>query len=96
MAIAAWFRYLLGVDDNGDLMEVSSDPRLPELQEALSTVKYDDVKSYNGQILPILSNETIFASNLVEIGLSDKIEEMFVQMLSGKGAVRRTLHGYVS
>lgn len=96
LAIAAWFRYLLGVDDNGDLMEVSSDPRLPELQEALSTVKYDDVKSYNGQILPILSNETIFASNLVEIGLSDKIEEMFVQMLSGKGAVRRTLHGYVS
>lgn len=96
LAIAAWFRYLLGMDDEGNVMEVSADPRLSELQNALSEVKYDDVTSYKGQLLPILSNETIFASNLVEIGLSHKIEEMFVKMLSGKGAVRKTLHEYVS
>lgn len=96
LAIAAWFRYLLGRDDEGNVMEVSADPRLSELQNALSEVKYDDVTSYKGQLLPILSNETIFASNLVEIGLSHKIEEMFVKMLSGKGAVRKTLHEYVS
>lgn len=95
LAIAAWFRYLLGVDDNGEKMEVSGDPLLESLQAELSTIVYDDPSSYNGQIIPILSNESIFASNLVEIGMAKKIEGMFVKMLSGRGSVRKTLHEYV-
>ena len=47
-----------------------------------------------GQIKDILANENIFAINLVEAGLSEKIENMFKEMLK-EGAVRSTLHKYV-
>ena len=47
-----------------------------------------------GQIKDILANENIFAINLVEAGLSEKIENMFKEMLK-EGAVRDTLHKYV-
>ncbi len=94
LAIAAWLRYLLGIDDNGNTMEVSSDPQLQDLQDKLSGIVYNDVSTYNGQIKDILANENIFAINLVEAGLSDKIENMFKEMLK-EGAVRSTLHKYV-
>ncbi|SDI96743.1 fructuronate reductase [Lachnospiraceae bacterium G41] len=94
LAIAAWLRYLLGVDDKGNAMEVSSDPQLEDLQDKLSGIRYNDVNTYNGQIKDILANENIFAINLVEAGLSEKIENMFKEMLK-EGAVRSTLHKYV-
>ena len=94
LAIAAWLRYLLGTDDNGNPMEVSSDPQLDDLQDKLSGIVYNDVNTYNGQIKDILANENIFAINLVEAGLSEKIENMFKEMLK-EGAVRSTLHKYV-
>ena len=94
LAIAAWLRYLLGIDDNGNPMEVSSDPQLEDLQDKLSGIVYNDVSTYNGQIKDILANENIFAINLVEAGLSEKIENMFKEMLK-EGAVRSTLHKYV-
>ena len=95
LAVAAWLRYLLGIDDEGNTMEVSADPQLEDLQSKLKGIEYDRQDSYKGQLLAILSNETIFASDLVESGLSVKIEQMFVEMLAGKGSVRKTLHKYV-
>ena len=94
LAIAAWLRYLLGVNDKGETMEVSADPQLEDLQTKLSGIVYNDVNTYNGQIKDILSNENIFAINLIDAGLSDKIENMFKEMLK-EGAVRDTLHKYV-
>ena len=94
LAIAAWLRYLLGVNDKGETMEVSADPQLEDLQTKLSGIVYNDINTYNGQIKDILSNENIFAINLVKTGLSDKIENMFKEMLK-EGAVRSTLHKYV-
>jgi fructuronate reductase len=94
LAIAAWLRYLLGVNDKGEAMEVSADPQLEDLQTKLSGIVYNDVNTYNGQIKDILSNENIFAINLIDAGLSDKIENMFKEMLK-EGAVRDTLHKYV-
>jgi len=52
--------------------------------------------SYHGQIKEILANETIFAQDLCKVGLGNRIEEMFIKMLAGKGAVRRTLHFYIA
>ena len=96
LAIAAWFRYLLGIDDNGKEMEVSADPQLEDLQNKLKGIAFKDVDSYHGQLKCILSNENIFALDLVKAGLSVKIEDMFKEMLSSEGAVRKTLHKYVS
>lgn len=95
LAIAAWLRYLLAIDDNGEKMEVSSDPMLEQLQSILKDIKVGNEKSYQGQIKEILSNETIFAQDLCKVGLSDIIEEMFIKMIEGNGAVRTTLHAYI-
>ncbi|MCR5848883.1 MAG: mannitol dehydrogenase family protein [Lachnospiraceae bacterium] len=96
LSIAAWFRYLLGIDDLGNKMEVSSDPQLEDLQDKLSGIVFKDIVSYKGQLKEILSNENIFSADLVKAGLSDKIEEMFKEMIVSENAVRNTLHKYVS
>lgn len=91
LAIAGWMRYLLGVDDLGVKMERSSDPMLEELTELLKDVRFDDEESYHGQFQKVFQNEAVFGIDLVEIGLSYKIEMYFKKMLRGKGAVRKTL-----
>lgn len=91
LALAGWLRYLLGVDDEGTQMEVSSDPMKDELQKMLSGIEFGKPESYKGQLKKILANKRIFGVNLVELGLSDTIEEMFVEQLNGVGAVRACL-----
>lgn len=95
LAIAGWLRYLLGVDDNGEAIEISSDPLKDELQSKLLGIKFGEPDSYSGQLKNILCNERIFGSNLVENGMSDLIEEIFVKEISGAGAVRNTLKKYL-
>ena len=91
LVIAAWFRYLLGVDDDLLPMKISGDPLLPELQEGLKGINPGSPDSYRGQLKPFLSNTGLFAVDLFEAGLGEKIENLFVKMLAGKGAVRQTL-----
>ncbi len=91
LSIAGWLRYLLAIDDDGNEFEVSQDPLKDMLTEKLQGVIVGDKSSYSGQLLPILSNDVIFGVNLVEIGMAEKIEELFVKMLEGRGFVRKTL-----
>ena len=91
LAIAAWIRYLLGVNDQGETMEISPDPLLPQLQEALSGVTLGNPDSVQGKLDPILENPTYFAVNLKEAGLAEKVTEYVKKMLAGPGAVRKTL-----
>ena len=51
--------------------------------------------TYTGQLKNLLSNANIFGINLYEAGIGDKIEEMFVEEIAGKGAVRNTLKKYL-
>lgn len=92
LAIAAWFRYLLGVDDHGEPIEVSSDPLKDELQAQLRGVVWGDASSYCGQILPVLANDSIFGLDLTKTSLAARIETHFTRMICGDGAVRRELH----
>ena len=94
LAIAGWFRYLLGVNDAGEKMELSADPMLAELTAKLSGIAFDDASTYHGELKEILANETIFATDLCKAGLADTIEDMFKELLAGPGAVRATLHKY--
>ncbi|MBT2719836.1 mannitol dehydrogenase family protein [Bacillus sp. ISL-46] len=91
LAIATWCRYLLGIDDEGKPFTLSPDPQLETLKAALEGVALGDRTS---NIKLILSNQAIFGVNLYEIGLGEKIESMFYDMLAGTGAVRRTLEKY--
>ncbi|MCQ2482939.1 MAG: mannitol dehydrogenase family protein [Clostridia bacterium] len=94
LTIAGWFRYLLGIDDNGEEMPISSDPMLEDLKKGLSVIRYGNMTVRHGCLNSLLSNESIFGADLTQCGLSDKIELMLSSMLEGKGAVRDTIHRY--
>ena len=96
LAIAGWCRYLLGVDDEGNKFELSSDPMIPELTEELKGIEVGNTESYKGQLKPILSNANIFGIDLYKAGIGDKIEGMFKELIAGKGAVRKTLEKYTA
>lgn len=95
LAIAGWLRYLLGVDDNGEPIEISADPLKDELCAHLAGIELGKPESYCGQLKAILSNETIFGSDLCALEMDKLIEEIFVKEISGKGAVRATLKEYL-
>ena len=96
LALAGWLRYLLGTDDNLEEFELSGDPMLSELQAMLAGVKAGQPSSYTGQLKGFLSNTNVFGVDLNQVGLADKVEGMFVEMLAGKGAVRATLQKYLA
>lgn len=95
LAIAGWCRYLLGVDDEGNEMNVSSDPMLTELQGYLKGIVFGQTDSYQGNLKPILSNKTLFSVDLYSVGLGNKVETMFAEMIEAPNAVRKTLIKYV-
>ncbi len=95
LAIAGWLRYLLAVDDNGNPMECSSDPMLETLQQQLSGATLGNPDSLDGKLPAILSNTSLFATDLNEAGLGGKIETMLRELMAGPGAVRDTLKKYL-
>ncbi len=97
LAIAGWIRYLTGVDDEGNTFTCSSDPMLEELQAILKDVRFGEPESIDKDTIDrILSNKTLFAIDLCEAGLDDKILGMVKDMLAGKGAVLEVLKKYVA
>lgn len=96
LALAGWCRYLLGVDDKCEPMQVSSDPMLADLQKMLAGVKVGEPASVGSALQPILSNPALFAVDLYEAGLGGKVEGMFKELIAGPGAVRTTLQKYVN
>ncbi len=91
LAIAGWLRYLLAVDDEGQPMTCSPDPMLDTLRAQLAGVEFGRPDSAAGKLAPILSNVSLFGTDLTAAGLGEKIEELFGRMLAGPGAVRQTL-----
>jgi fructuronate reductase len=95
LVLAAWIRYLLGVDDEGNAFEPSPDPMLPVLRQELAGIEAGKPETAKGKLRPILANEKIFAVNLYEAGLAERVEGCFCEMLAGNGAVRKTLQKYL-
>lgn len=95
LALAGWLRYLLGVDDNGKEMELSPDPMLAQMQEAVSGITLGNPDSIGDKLKPILSNDNIFGTDLYAAGIGEKIEELLAEEIAGPGAVRKTLEKYV-
>ena len=96
LAIAGWLRYLLAVDDNGNAFEVSADPLKDDLQAKLATIKFGAPDSCTDQLDSILSNASIFGSDLTKTVLADKVKAYFKAEIAGPGAVRKTLHDAVN
>lgn len=97
LVIAIWLRYLLGTDDKGADFTISPDPLLPMLTKQLASLALGitDAATIHCAVQPILSNETIFGSNLYEVGLGAKVEAYLAELLEGPEAVRNTIHKYV-
>ena len=71
-------------------MAVSPDPMLKDLQEALKEVHFGDPESVDDHLKPILNNPVIFAVDLYQAGLGEKIENILRVMLVS-GGVRTAL-----
>ncbi|MGF7430024.1 mannitol dehydrogenase family protein [Thermoanaerobacterium thermosaccharolyticum] len=95
LVIAGWCRYLMGIDDEGNHMDLSPDPLLNDLKSHVSNIRLGDVDSVKDNLKPILSNKEIFGLDLYEVGLGEKVESYFKELISGTGAVRNTLKKYL-
>lgn len=95
LAIAGWCRYLMGLDDQAKKIELSPDPMLTELRPYFKEIKIGESESVGDSLQAILSNESLFGINLYDVGLGEKIENYFKEMIAGKNAVRQTLEKYL-
>lgn len=98
IAIAAWLRYLLAVDDQGENFVPSPDPLLVELQDKLSVLKLgeQDPSKIHCAVQEILENKEIFGLDLYQVGVGKKTEKIFCEMLVGPQAVRKTISKYIT
>jgi len=95
LVLAGWCRYLMAVNDNGQPFELSPDPLLNNLSPVFSNIRLGENINAHECLKNILSNEIIFGVDLYKVGLGEKIEGFFGEMLKGEGAVRSTLKKYL-
>lgn len=94
LVLAGWCRYLMAVDDEGESFELSPDPMLDSVCAYVKDIKLGDAGPFHEQLKPILSNEKIFGVDLYQAGLGTRVEELFAELVAGKGAVRAALKKY--
>ena len=81
--IALWMRYRTGVNDQGDKIILSPDPRCPESILKLEGIGFDVSFDFE----PILTDQSIFGVNLYEVGLAEKIIQYFNKLNKQPGVV---------
>ena len=96
LVMAAWLRYLMGINDEGKPFDLSPDPLLSVLVPMLAGIKLGDKGPFRTALKPILSDKSIFAVNLYEAGLAERVERYFEELVTGPGAVAATLAKYVA
>ena len=96
LVFAGWLRYIMGIDDEGNPFIPSPDPMLEKLQAYIKNISLGDKGPFTDVLRPILSDSSIFGVNLYEYNLASKVESMFAELVSGKGAVRKTLEKYIT
>ena len=96
LVLAAWLRYLMGIDDTGSPFEVSPDPLYSSLTPALAGIRIGQKGTFHDTLEPIISNSKIFGINLYDAGLGDRVESYFEELLAAPGAVAATLKKYTA
>jgi len=91
LVIAGWLRYLMGIDDNGNDITLSSDPMMDELKSYISKITFKDKTSIGDNLDKILSNEKLFGVDLIKIGMDKKIKNYFESMIEDVGAVKNLI-----
>lgn len=96
LVLAGYGRYLRGIDDAGKPFHPSSDPLLQQLQQVVASLEVREGGQDFDCLKELYSREDVFGVDLYEAGMGQRIEEMTAELYAGPGAVRRTLHRYVS
>ncbi len=95
LALAGWARYLKGIKDDGTPFDPSPDPLLAEVQAIVAPLEIGKPDQDYSCLKKLYSRKDIFAVDLYEAGLGERIEGMVKELYAGPGAVRKTLHKYV-
>ena len=90
--LAAWCRYLLAIDDSGTPFTPSADPMLAELQTYVAGIELGSKGPFHDALQPILSNVAIFGVDLYGVGLGERVEQMFAELVAGPGSILTALH----
>ena len=90
LVFAGWMRYLMAIDDNGEKMELSSDPLLDKVCPMVAKVKLGD-KVEAADFEELLKDATIWGVDLFEVGMAELVIEYFNKLISGVGAIRKTV-----
>lgn len=96
LTLAGYARYLKGVKDNGEAFEPSPDPMLAELQEIVAPLEIGKADQDWNCLKKLYSRKDVFGLDLYEAGFGEQIEGFVKELFAGEGAVRKTLHKYVS
>ena len=96
LVLAGYARYLKGVDDEGKAFEPSPDPLLEELRAIVAPLEVKEGEQDFSCLKALYSRRDVFGVDLYAVGLGERIEGMAAELFAGPGAVRRTLHKYVS
>jgi fructuronate reductase len=96
LMLAGWVRYLMGIDDMGNSFELSPDPNMNELKSFVAGISLGDGAEVIDKIKPLLSSEEYMGINLYDHNLGEKVEGMFLQLISEKGAIKKTIDAYLA
>ena len=80
----------MGIGDDGEAFELSPDPLMDQVRPYVENIKLGG-KADRAALMPLLKNKKIFGSDLEEIGLADRVLDLFDSLIAGKGAVRATM-----
>ena len=95
LTLAGYARYLKGLDDCGKPFTPSTDPLLAELQAIVAPLELGKPDQDFSCLRQLYTRKDVFAVDLYEVGLGERIEGMVKELFAGPGAVRATLHKYV-
>ena len=96
LTLAGYARYLKGIQDDGTPFTPSPDPLLEELQTIVAPLEIGKKDQDYSCLRQLYSRKDIFAVDLYEAGLGEQIEGMVKELYADFGAVRATLHKYVT
>lgn len=97
LVLAGWCRYLMGIDDSGNVFEPSPDPMLDYTGGIVKDIEFGstDLESIHNKIEKLLKDKKIFGVDLYEVGLGQLVEKYFSELNAGPGAVKNTLIKYL-
>ena len=79
-----------------DNLVLSPDPLLAELSAIVAPLEVKEGPQDFSCLKALYTRKDVFGVDLYEAGLGEKIEAMVAELYAGPGAVRKTLHKYVS